>query len=116
MVLVSINHNAFQCTTSFLYRLHPKFTMATVPGSVGLPLVSDKSYAFYKDPVKFVEQYFEYYRSRVFCARFLNTPTIFIGSNAVLQEVLQGGFLYLNTDVHYMYTGICRIPSPSQSV
>ncbi|KAL5017567.1 hypothetical protein ScPMuIL_007156 [Solemya velum] len=85
---------------------HHKNTMATVPGSIGLPLVSDKSYTFYKDPVKFAEQNFEYYRSRTFCARFLNTPTIFIGSNALLHEVLQEKQQYMELGYKSFLEGI----------
>lgn len=66
-------------------------TMATsVPGSAGLPLVSDKSYDFYKDPIRFQNKHMEMNKSRVFLSRFLNKPTVFIGSNRVIQETLQG--------------------------
>lgn len=63
--------------------------MANVPGSAGLPLVGDRSYDFYKDPIKFQYKHMEYTKSRVFLSRLLNKPTIFIGSNSVLQEVLK---------------------------
>jgi hypothetical protein len=64
--------------------------MAKVPGTAGLPLVGDKSYDFYRDPIKFQQRHAEHTQSRVFLARFLNKPTIFIGSNHVVQEVLKG--------------------------
>ncbi|XP_060586109.1 putative cytochrome P450 120 [Ruditapes philippinarum] len=63
--------------------------MAKVPGSAGFPLVGDRSYDFYKDPIKFQNKHMENTKSRVFLSRFLNKPTIFIGSNAILQEVLK---------------------------
>ncbi|KAJ8317374.1 hypothetical protein KUTeg_005278 [Tegillarca granosa] len=62
--------------------------MATIPGSAGLPLIGDKSYEFYKDPVKFVNKYMQQYKSRLFIARFLNKPTVFIGSNSAVHEIL----------------------------
>ena len=64
--------------------------MATVPGSAGLPVIGDSSYEFYKDPVKHYQKRKEQNRSRVFLSRFLNKPTIFIGSNAVLHELFTG--------------------------
>lgn len=66
--------------------------MATIPGSAGLPLIGDKSYEFYKDPVKFVNKYMQQYKSRLFIARFLNKPTVFIGSNSAVHEILAGRF------------------------
>ena len=71
----------------------------TVPGSAGLPLISDKSYDFYKDPIKFQLRNLESTKSRVFLSRFLNKPTIFIGSNQVLRDTLLSKFLYTNK--HY---------------
>ena len=64
--------------------------MANLPGSVGWPLLGDKSLDFYKDPVKFVEKYIEQYKSRVFASRFLNKATVFVCSNQGVQEVLAG--------------------------
>lgn len=64
--------------------------MAKVPGSAGLPLIGDKSYDFYRDPIKFQYKHMEHTKSTVFLSRFLNKPTIFIGSNNTLQEVLKG--------------------------
>lgn len=61
-----------------------------VPGSAGLPLVGDKSYDFYKDPIRFQNKNVEKAKSRIFLSRFLNKPTIFIGSNQILREVLKG--------------------------
>ena len=68
----------------------------TVPGSAGLPLISDKSYDFYKDPIKFQLRNLESTKSRVFLSRFLNKPTIFIGSNQVLRDTLLSKLLYTN--------------------
>ncbi|XP_053406571.1 uncharacterized protein LOC123547264 [Mercenaria mercenaria] len=63
--------------------------MSEVPGSAGFPLVGDKSYDFYKDPIRFQNKHMEATKSRVFLSRFLNKPTIFIGSSAILGEVLK---------------------------
>ena len=66
--------------------------MSTVPGSAGLPLVSDKSYDFYKDPIKFLQKHMGSTKSRVFLTRFLNKPTVFVCSNKVLHKLLNGGY------------------------
>ena len=62
--------------------------MADLPGSVGWPLLGDKSIDFYKDPVKFVEKCMEQYKSRIFASRFLNKATVFVCSNQGVREVL----------------------------
>ncbi|OWF44545.1 uncharacterized protein LOC110458245 [Mizuhopecten yessoensis] len=62
--------------------------MATIPGSVGLPVFGDKSYEFYKDPIKFCQKNISSHKSRLFYARFLNKPTAFICSNKAVQELL----------------------------
>lgn len=62
--------------------------MATIPGSAGLPLLGDKSYDFYKDPVKFMDKNIEHYGTRNFIARFLNKPTVFVGCHNTLKKLL----------------------------
>lgn len=62
--------------------------MATIPGSVGLPILGDKSYKFYKDPIKFCQRNMSQYQSRMFYTRFLNKPTVFVGSNQAVRELL----------------------------
>ncbi|XP_069139999.1 putative cytochrome P450 120 [Argopecten irradians] len=62
--------------------------MATIPGSVGLPILGDKSYEFYKDPVKFCQKNMSSNKSRLFYTRFLNKPTAFICSNKAVHELL----------------------------
>ncbi|XP_070211749.1 uncharacterized protein [Littorina saxatilis] len=61
---------------------------SALPGSVGWPIVGDKSVDFYRDPVKFVEKHCFRCGCRIFSCRFLNTPTAFICSNAGVREVL----------------------------
>lgn len=65
-----------------------------VPGSAGLPLLGDKSYDFYRDPIKFQDKHMNHNKSRVFVSRFLNKPTIFVGSHEVLTEVLHGVLIF----------------------
>lgn len=65
--------------------------MSKVPGSVGLPILGDKSLDFNRNPVKFVTKQIEDNKSRVFCARFLNTPTVFIGCNKTIKHLLTDG-------------------------
>ncbi|XP_060073029.1 putative cytochrome P450 120 [Ylistrum balloti] len=62
--------------------------MATIPGSVGLPVLGDKSYEFYKDPVKFCQKNMNSHKCRLFYNRFLNKPTAFICSNNAVHELL----------------------------
>ncbi|XP_076461877.1 putative cytochrome P450 120 [Babylonia areolata] len=62
--------------------------MAQLPGSVGWPLVGDKSIDFYKDPVNFLRKNIEDSQSRVFASRFLNKPTAFVCSNAGVRDIL----------------------------
>lgn len=66
--------------------------MTTIPGSAGLPLIGDKSYDFYKDPVKFMDKNIDHYGRRNFIARFLNKPTVFVGCNETLKYLLTGKF------------------------
>lgn len=67
--------------------------MATIPGSAGLPLLGDRSYDFYKDPVKFMEKNISYYKNRNFIGRFLNKSTVFVGCNKTLKCLLTGWLL-----------------------
>ncbi|KAK3095632.1 hypothetical protein FSP39_016949 [Pinctada imbricata] len=73
--------------------------MTKVPGSVGLPILGDKSIDFYRDPIRFTLKHIENTNSRVFCARFLNTPTVFVGCNSTLKELLTDGVRH--TDMGY---------------
>lgn len=63
---------------------------AKVPGSPGVPFVGDKSLSFYKDPIGFVQRNIDKHQSPIFQCRFLNQPTVFVCSNAAVQQVLQG--------------------------
>lgn len=63
-----------------------------LPGYVGWPIVGDKSIEFYRDPVKFYHKYMEQYKSRIFVSRILNKPTVFVGTNEGVREVLTGEF------------------------
>ncbi|XP_041368097.1 putative cytochrome P450 120 [Gigantopelta aegis] len=63
--------------------------MADIPGRVGWPLLGDKSLEFAKDPIKFFQKYKEETNSVIFATRFLNKPTVFVGSNAGVAQILQ---------------------------
>ncbi|XP_048744435.1 putative cytochrome P450 120 [Ostrea edulis] len=65
--------------------------MSKVPGSCGFPILGDKSIDFYRDPVQFVSKNIQQNKSRVFCARFLNIPTVFIGCNETIRKLLTDG-------------------------
>ncbi|XP_074642541.1 putative cytochrome P450 120 [Tubulanus polymorphus] len=59
-----------------------------IPGNAGFPVIGDKSYEYYADPVDFVETKINEHQSRVFVSRILNKPTVFVGSNTVARELL----------------------------
>lgn len=63
--------------------------MATIPGSAGLPLLGDRSYDFYKDPLNFMEKNMTFYKSRDFTSRFLNKATVFVGNSKTLSSLLK---------------------------
>ena len=70
--------------------------MAThLPGHMGLPIIGDKSVEFYRDVIGFVNHRIHKYNSRLFVTRFLNTPTVFVASNAGVQELLNGRNIYI---------------------
>ncbi len=63
-----------------------------VPGSVGWPVIGDKSYEFYKNPTDFLQKYMNQNKSRIFVIRFLNKPTVFVCSNSGVEKVLAGWY------------------------
>lgn len=69
----------------FLYRM-----AQTVPGSAGWTVTGDRTAEFTKYPLDFIERRLKQYGSKVFLARALNKPTIFVCSNKGLQEILTG--------------------------
>ncbi|XP_038660421.1 beta-amyrin 11-oxidase-like isoform X11 [Scyliorhinus canicula] len=61
-----------------------------IPGSSGYALMSDKSLEFYKDPMHFCNSRIHSYGSRIFQARLLNKPTLFVCSVKGMKELLCG--------------------------
>ncbi|XP_069781507.1 uncharacterized protein [Narcine bancroftii] len=61
-----------------------------IPGSSGYALIGDKSLDFYKDPMHFCNSRIHTYGSRIFQARLLNKPTIFVCSVKGMKELLCG--------------------------
>ncbi|GFR96314.1 cytochrome P450, family 3, subfamily A, polypeptide 65, partial [Elysia marginata] len=59
-----------------------------VPGSVGWPILGDKSIEFYKDPLQFLNKNITQWKSQIFKTRFLNKPTVFVCSNQGVRDVL----------------------------
>ncbi|XP_072137234.1 uncharacterized protein [Mobula birostris] len=59
-----------------------------IPGSSGYALIGDKSLDFYKDPVHFCNSRIHSFGSRIFQARLLNKPTIFVCSVKGMKEML----------------------------
>ncbi|XP_019644277.1 PREDICTED: uncharacterized protein LOC109485252 isoform X3 [Branchiostoma belcheri] len=62
--------------------------MSELPGYVGYPWVGDNSLEFYRDPVNFMEKRIQDYSSRIFQARFINRPTVFVGSAEAVKKLL----------------------------
>uniref|UniRef100_UPI00398E77A7 uncharacterized protein isoform X2 n=1 Tax=Pristiophorus japonicus TaxID=55135 RepID=UPI00398E77A7 len=61
-----------------------------IPGSSGYALMSDRSLDFYKDPMHFCNSRIQSNGSRIFQARLLNKPTIFVCSVKGMNELLCG--------------------------
>uniref|UniRef100_A0A665TUP0 Uncharacterized protein n=1 Tax=Echeneis naucrates TaxID=173247 RepID=A0A665TUP0_ECHNA len=64
--------------------------MSKLPGSAGVSVLGDKSLDFYRDPVGFCRERIEKHRSRVFLARLMNRPTVFVCSVKAATELLCG--------------------------
>ncbi|XP_067839482.1 uncharacterized protein [Heptranchias perlo] len=64
--------------------------MSQIPGSSGYALMGDKSFEFYKDPMHFCNSRIHSNGSRIFQARLLNKPTIFVCSVKGMKELLCG--------------------------
>lgn len=54
-----------------------------------MALLGDSSYAFYKNPNKFVEKHVAQHGA-IFKARILNKSTVFVTSHAIVEEMLTG--------------------------
>ena len=69
--------------------------MAKIPGKIGYPLIGDESYDFYKDYHSYISKKTRQY-GNIFMARFLNQPTVFIGSHRGVRQLLNGIVKNLN--------------------
>lgn len=69
--------------------------MAKIPGKIGFPFVGDESYEFYKDYHTYISRKTQQY-GNIFTARFLNQPTVFIGSHRGVHQLLNGKIKNLN--------------------
>ena len=61
-----------------------------VPGSVGWSISGDKTYEFARSPLEFVQNRILKHDSKIFIARVLNKPHIFVTSNLGIKEMLVG--------------------------
>ena len=57
------------------------------PGSLGLPLISDNSLSFYRDPIAFVRKQISRH-GPLFQARLLNTATVFVTEYMTAKDAL----------------------------
>nr|XP_002130785.1 beta-amyrin 11-oxidase [Ciona intestinalis] len=59
-----------------------------VPGTIGYPIIGDKSREFLSDPTKFITSRINEHSSRIFQCRILNNPTIFVCSPQAVKTLL----------------------------
>ena len=66
--------------------------MTSLPGQIGWPVSGDKTIEFARNPVEFVQSRIKTCDSRMFQARALNKPHVFIASSQGVKEVLEGTY------------------------
>lgn len=64
--------------------------MAKLKGSMGWALTGDRSIEFWQDPISFINRRIEQYNCRIFIARTLNKPTVFVCSWKGVHQLLRG--------------------------
>jgi len=77
-----------------------------IPGEVGWTVTGDKTVEFARNPISFVESRIEKHDSKIFIARVLNKPTIFVTSNNGVRDILvthQSSFRMGYKDFGYMH-------------
>eukprot|EP00057_Strongylocentrotus_purpuratus_P009566 XP_011664040.1 PREDICTED: cytochrome P450 4A14 [Strongylocentrotus purpuratus] len=62
--------------------------MATLKGKIGYPILGDSSVEFYRNVPLYVNSRIEEYGARIFQARILNKPTVFVCSANAVKELL----------------------------
>lgn len=62
--------------------------MATPKGKIGYPVLGDTSLEFYRDVPLYVNSRIDEYGTRIFQARILNKPTVFVCSATAVKELL----------------------------
>ncbi|XP_071827859.1 putative cytochrome P450 120 [Apostichopus japonicus] len=63
--------------------------MAKLKGSMGWTLTGDRSIEFWQDPINFINRRIEQYNCRIFIARTLNKPTVFVCSWKGVHQLLR---------------------------
>ncbi|CAM1317759.1 Uncharacterised protein g6833 [Pycnogonum litorale] len=61
-----------------------------VPGYIGYQLIGDTTVDFYQSVSSYMDKNIREFNSRVFVSRFLLKPTVFIGSNSGVADLLSG--------------------------
>ena len=61
-----------------------------IPGELGWRFSGDKSLEIGRTPVDFVQTRIDKYDSKIFTARIMNEPHIFVTSNQGIKEMLVG--------------------------
>jgi len=64
-----------------------------VPGQIGWSISGDKTYEFARTPLEFIGSRIAKYNSKLFAARVLNKPHIFVTSSKGIKEMLIGKIL-----------------------
>eukprot|EP00111_Clytia_hemisphaerica_P005477 TCONS_00015894-protein len=78
-----------------------------VPGELGWRFSGDKSLEIGRSPVNFVQSRIDKYNSKIFSARIMNQPHIFVTSNQGIKEILvdkSSSFEMSYKDFGYMYS------------
>ncbi|XP_065071867.1 uncharacterized protein LOC135696415 [Rhopilema esculentum] len=60
-----------------------------IPGSVGWSVTGDRSIEFAKQPIDFIERRIKQHDSKIFIARALNVPTVFVCSNEGVRQIFE---------------------------
>uniref|UniRef100_H2YKG3 Uncharacterized protein n=1 Tax=Ciona savignyi TaxID=51511 RepID=H2YKG3_CIOSA len=78
-------------------------TAMKVPGTIGYPVIGDKSMEFLRNPSSFIQSRIEQHSSRIFQCRFLNNPTIFVCSAQGVKTLLSQDMI---EDIEHGYKSI----------
>jgi len=91
--------------------------MSDPPGGAGLPVIGDKSYEFYRDPVEFIRREMAKH-GPIYLTRLLMKPTVIVASYESVRAALTGKYITCSClNLHrfiqlYFIEQSCPIRSP----